>query len=126
MTAFEQGYEAFLRGLKRDEMTTSREYCNRVALHNKEVGVELERKLADAEQRIAKLKDLLRGALPAVRYESDRGDDAGQQYRLLVEKIDAALNPKPERHYSDCATNNRGVPELLGPCDCGYEGGKTE
>lgn len=25
-------------------------------------------------------------------------------------------------HYSDCATNNRGVPELLGPCDCGYEG----
>lgn len=23
------------------------------------------------------------------------------------------------RHYSDCSTNNRGVPELLGPCDCG-------
>lgn len=24
-------------------------------------------------------------------------------------------------HYSDCSTNNRGVPELLGPCDCGAE-----
>lgn len=23
------------------------------------------------------------------------------------------------RHWSDCATNNRGVPEMLGPCDCG-------
>ena len=23
------------------------------------------------------------------------------------------------RHWSDCATNNRGTPELLGPCDCG-------
>ena len=22
------------------------------------------------------------------------------------------------RHDSDCATNNRGVPALLGPCDC--------
>ena len=22
------------------------------------------------------------------------------------------------RHDSDCSTNNRGVPELLGPCDC--------
>lgn len=21
-------------------------------------------------------------------------------------------------HESDCSTNNRGVPELLGPCDC--------
>lgn len=21
-------------------------------------------------------------------------------------------------HDSDCSTNNRGVPELLGPCDC--------
>jgi len=24
-------------------------------------------------------------------------------------------------HWSDCSTNNRGCPELLGPCDCGYE-----
>lgn len=23
------------------------------------------------------------------------------------------------RHWSDCATNNRGCPDLLGPCDCG-------
>ena len=23
------------------------------------------------------------------------------------------------KHYSDCSTNNHGVPELLGPCDCG-------
>lgn len=25
----------------------------------------------------------------------------------------------PDLHWSDCATNNRGVPDLLGPCDCG-------
>lgn len=25
----------------------------------------------------------------------------------------------PVRHWSDCATNNRGCPELLGTCDCG-------
>lgn len=23
-----------------------------------------------------------------------------------------------DSHASDCSTNNRGVPELLGPCDC--------
>lgn len=27
--------------------------------------------------------------------------------------------PDEVRHWSDCATNNRGCPELLGPCDCG-------
>ena len=25
----------------------------------------------------------------------------------------------PVRHWSDCATNNRGCPQLLGTCDCG-------
>jgi len=24
----------------------------------------------------------------------------------------------PAQHLSDCSSNNRGVPELLGPCDC--------
>jgi len=28
------------------------------------------------------------------------------------------VNKKPVMHDSDCSTNNRGVPELLGPCDC--------
>jgi len=28
---------------------------------------------------------------------------------------------KYEGHLSDCSTNNRGVPEMLGPCDCGYQ-----
>lgn len=27
--------------------------------------------------------------------------------------------PAIEAHDSDCSTNNRGCPELLGPCDCG-------
>lgn len=27
--------------------------------------------------------------------------------------------PDEVRHWSDCATNNRGCPDLLGPCDCG-------
>ncbi len=31
----------------------------------------------------------------------------------------AALSAKPTLHWSDCATSNRGTPELEGPCDCG-------
>jgi len=26
-----------------------------------------------------------------------------------------------ENHLSDCSMNNKGVTELYGPCDCGYE-----
>jgi len=29
-----------------------------------------------------------------------------------------SAGPIPVQHDSDCSTNNRGVPELLGPCDC--------
>jgi len=32
--------------------------------------------------------------------------------------LDAATQA-PAQHFSDCSSNNRGVPELLGPCDCG-------
>jgi hypothetical protein len=67
--------------------------------------------LAVAEQRIAELLVMLRQA-----WVDDCVSAAD------CRNIDAALNPNPESHYSDCATNNRGVPELLGPCDCGYEG----
>lgn len=80
------------------------------------------RKLAAAEQLIAdlsadnqQLRKLLEQTLAALNPTAK-----------LSKSIRAALNPKPERHYSDCATNNRGVPELLGPCDCGYEGGKSK
>ncbi|WP_417786714.1 hypothetical protein [Stutzerimonas xanthomarina] len=30
----------------------------------------------------------------------------------------AARPAQIEQHDSDCSTNNRGVPDLLGPCDC--------
>lgn len=35
------------------------------------------------------------------------------------EETDRYITPAPiGQHDSDCSTNNRGVPELLGPCDC--------
>jgi len=38
---------------------------------------------------------------------------------LWDEKTDRYITPDPiGQHDSDCSTNNRGVPELLGPCDC--------
>lgn len=92
-------------------------------------------KLTGAEQRNAELRELLR--LMTNEYACcleaghDRitflGGDCDSVSKMLSDndhyaKACAALNPNPERHYSDCATNNRGVPELLGPCDCGYEG----
>jgi septal ring factor EnvC (AmiA/AmiB activator) len=45
------------------------------------------------QDRLDERDALLRAALPAVKYESSRGDDAGQQYIALAEKIDAALKP---------------------------------
>ena len=39
----------------------------------------------------------------------------------IEEVLSAAAEPAYHGHMSDCSTNNRGVPELLGPCDCGYE-----
>lgn len=32
--------------------------------------------------------------------------------------VNMMASPDASPHASDCATNNRGVPELLGPCDC--------
>lgn len=37
--------------------------------------------------------------------------------------IDEA-NEKQPIHDSDCSTNNRGVPELLGTCDCSASNGE--
>lgn len=37
------------------------------------------------------------------------------------EGTDSYVTPPPlstQTHDSDCSTNNRGVPDLLGPCDC--------
>lgn len=100
------------------EMTTSRDYCNRVALHNKEVGVELEITLAAAEQRIAELtkafekfRDVVRGAERlASKYspcidavDEGGGDDNDDPTLAIFHRLyyamfdaDAALNPKPE------------------------------
>ena len=35
-----------------------------------------------------------------------------------VSEMLAAAPQAPAQHFSDCSSNNRGVPELLGPCDC--------
>jgi hypothetical protein len=40
---------------------------------------------------------------------------SGWQARACLDKV-KELNY--QGHASDCSTNNRGVPELLGPCDC--------
>ena len=36
----------------------------------------------------------------------------------VVEAMVGAIDIAFRQHESDCSTNNRGVPELLGPCDC--------
>lgn len=35
----------------------------------------------------------------------------------LIDRM-VIVNPKVQ-HLSDCSSNNLGVPDLLGPCDCG-------
>ena len=61
------GREAALRE-ELNAMTTSRDYCNRVALHNKEVGDALQQRLTEAEKRegtirreFKKLRDVAQG-----------------------------------------------------------------
>lgn len=50
---------------------------------------------------------------------------SGHAERVMRDAAVALSTPQPPaqeaviRHWSDCATNNRGVPEMLGPCDCG-------
>jgi len=60
------------------------------------------------------LKDLIRAA--------DDGDFGGVG-RAIEQLAQAELSRreevKPKLHWSDCATSNRGTPELEGPCDCG-------
>lgn len=84
------------------EMKLSCDYCNRVALHNKELGEELERKLATAEQRIADQHALL---LKCKEVFDNCSGMADQKTRvdwyanyLVPTKVDlnAALNPNPE------------------------------
>lgn len=49
--------------------------------------------------------------------------ECSAHYTAIRAVRDAHAQPEQEsesvRHWSDCATNNRGCPELLGPCDCG-------
>lgn len=52
--------------------------------------------------------------------DPDEDDDlAGRNLDMVkgVEVIDTATG-LPKACASDCSTNNRGCPELLGPCDC--------
>lgn len=62
--------------------------------------------------------------LPAREYDSFEFDADGSCTSCrLVNPEFARLNPCREQavqvnHDSDCSTNNHGVPELLGPCDC--------
>lgn len=46
-----------------------------------------------------------------VAYENSRNELRPLMGYALKERLSV-------RHDSDCSTNNRGVPELLGPCDC--------
>jgi len=50
----------------------------------------------------------------------DCEDVLGMNWFDARDKALAALSAKPTLHWSDCATSNRGTPELLGPCDCGW------
>lgn len=40
-------------------------------------------------------------------------------WAAIIARHDLVSGPRvPVQHDSDCSTNNRGVPSLLGPCDC--------
>lgn len=83
--------------------------------------VALQDRLTVVEQQNAELIELLHAVSSPV-VDGELLTLERSKARANARTYLAALNPNPEGHYSDCATNNRGVPELLGPCDCGYEG----
>lgn len=75
---------------------------------------------------IIKERDLLREKLADAQAllrdchaEFDIAEASGFEVEMR-KKIAAFLSAtaQPAEHESDCSTNNRGVPELLGPCDC--------
>lgn len=68
------------------------------------------------QDRLDERDDLLRAALPAVKYESGRGDDAGRQYTALVEKIEATLAKPTES----------GASEYVKSCEVAHEALKME
>lgn len=74
-------------------------------------------------ERVERVHDLLHNLIGVFIPSNDgaHAETAGVM-RELRAALAAQQPPAQEaviRHWSDCATNNRGVPEMLGPCDCG-------
>ena len=80
----------------------------------------VERARKDGEQ-IGKMRsenDRLREALSLIATPI-RPDGTWNRDREACRQLATAALRGEVQHWSDCATNNRGTPELLGPCDCG-------
>lgn len=73
---------------ERDAALADRDYCKRVAEHNKEIGEILQQRLTAADERA----DVLEGLLREVQ-KSARKQDWASGYPTLFASVDAALKP---------------------------------
>lgn len=93
------GREAALRE-ELAAMTTIRDYCNRVALHNKEVGDDLQQRLTVAERRAGELHKWVvkyRNVVATRRYgDNDEGEMHQRADRIEISRLDVALKPFAE------------------------------
>lgn len=79
-----------------DERDALREKLTKIRVAAANVTVEgdmLQQRLTACEQRNFELIEMLRYALPAVKYESHRGDAIGANYQILEDRIEAAIKP---------------------------------
>ena len=83
-----------------------------MAEKQKSVGAERYKPVAIVKKHAGSLKDI-----SIIVWTGDRPPEGEILY---VEKAMVNNEIEKEFHWSDCATNNHGCPELLGPCDCGY------
>lgn len=65
----------------------------------------VKKELADAQALLKRVHEGLEKGHPLIKVDAE-----------ICALLSATA--QPAEHDSDCSTNNRGVPELLGPCDC--------
>lgn len=112
----------------RDELKAARlgrDYCNRVALHNKEVGDALQQRLTIAEQRLSQVEGACDLAMSAID-----DDERGANFVKIIQAIKdkAALKPaaKPHKRIECESQYCHGVCVERGDDDERYKGAEGE